>query len=120
MSGPRRPVELRYRALTHHNPGRSAVTVYAMDTGPWICVARDLDGHLGPPIRTAVRALAAVIHRELVPVGTDWQLVLVGPGGRLERVEWGEAFGGWFARPRFEEVSSLVSVVGIPPLDTGV
>jgi hypothetical protein len=108
-------LELRYRALTHHNPGRCAVTLYRMQDGPWVCVAENLGGHLGPPVRTAVRALAAVIHRELIPVGVDWQLVLVGEDGRLERVEWGEAFGGWFARPRFSALSSLVSVVGIPP-----
>ena len=74
------PVELRYRALTHHNPGRCAVTVYRMQAGPWVCVAENLDGHLGPPVRTAVRAVAAVIHRELIPAGVDWQLVLVGAG----------------------------------------
>jgi hypothetical protein len=112
--------ELRYRALTHHNPGRCSVTVYPMDEGPWICIAQDLGGHMGPPVRTAVRAVAAVIHRELIPVGVDWQLVLVGArsgahDGRLERVEWGEAFGGWFARPRFVDLASLVSVVGFPP-----
>jgi hypothetical protein len=44
--------------------------------------------------------------------------VLRGPGGRLERVEWGEAFGGWFARPRFAELRTLVSMVGILPLDS--
>lgn len=114
MSGPA-AVELRYRALTHHNPGRCAVTLYRMEPGPWICVVENVEGHIGPPVRTAVRAVAAVIHRELIPEGVDWQLVLVGPAGRLERVEWGEAFGGWFARPRFLEVASLVSVVGIQP-----
>jgi len=113
MSGVRH--ELRYRALTHHNPGRCAVTVYPMDEGQWVCVTENLEGHMGPPVRTAVRAVAAVIHRELIPVGIDWQLLLVAHDGRLERVEWGEAFGGWFARPRFLDVSSLVSVVGIPP-----
>jgi hypothetical protein len=111
--------ELRYRALTHHNSGRCAVTLYGTDEGAWICVAENLEGHLGPPVRTAVRAVAAVIHRELIPEGVDWQLVLVGHGGRLERVEWGEAFGGWFARPRFCDLPSLVSVVGIRPLDMG-
>jgi hypothetical protein len=114
VSGPA-PVELRYRALTHHNPGRCAVTVYRLQEGPWVCVAENLDGHLGPPVRTAVRAVAAAIHRELVPVGTDWQLVLVTPDGRLERVEWGEAFGGWFARPRFADLASLVSAVDADP-----
>jgi hypothetical protein len=109
------PIELRYRALTHHNPGRCAVTVYPTDEGPWYCVAQDVDGHMGPPVRTAVRAVAAVIHRELIPVSVDWQLVLVAHDGRLERVEWGEAFGGWFARPRFVDLASLVSVVGLPP-----
>ena len=59
-------------------------------------------------MRTAVRAVAAVIHRELVPVGVDWRLVLVGRDGRLEVVEWGEAFGGWFARPRFAPLSARV------------
>jgi hypothetical protein len=112
------PVELRYRALTHHNPGVCAVTVYRMDEGPWVCVAENLDGHLGPPVRTAVRAVAAVIHRELIPAGVDWCLVLVAADGRLERVEWGEAFGGWFARPRFAELRTLVSLVGILPLDS--
>jgi len=107
--------DLPYRALTHHNPGRCAVTVYPMDDGPWVCVAEDVEGHMGPPVRTAVRAVAAVIHRELIPVGIDWQLVLVGGGGRLERVEWGEAFGGWFARPRFVDLPSLLPVAGIPP-----
>jgi hypothetical protein len=116
MSGsPPLLVELRYRALTHHNPGVCAVTLYRMDVGPWVCVAEDLDGHLGPPVRTAVRAVAAVIQRELIPVGVDWQLVLRGHDGRLERVEWGESFGGWFARPRFAELGTLVSMVGIPP-----
>jgi hypothetical protein len=114
MSGPP-PVELRYRALTHHNPGRCAVEVYPRDEGPWYCVARNVDGHMGPPVRTAVRAVAAVIHRELIPEGVDWCLVLAASDGRLERVEWGEAFGGWFARPRFVDVSSLVAVVGIQP-----
>jgi hypothetical protein len=109
------PVELRYRALTHHNPGRCTVTVYPMQGGPWVCVAENLDGHLGPPVRTAVRAVAATIHRELVPSGTDWQLVLVSPDGRLERVEWGEAFGGWFARPSFVDLVSLVSAVDADP-----
>jgi hypothetical protein len=107
--------ELRYRALTHHNPGRCAVTLYRPEDSPLVCVAENLDDHMGPPVRTAVRALAAVIHRELIPVGVDWQLVLVGGDGRLELVEWGEAFGGWFAHPRFVALSSLVSVVGIPP-----
>jgi hypothetical protein len=109
------PVELRYRALTHHNPVRCVVTVYRMQEGPWVCLAENLDGHLGPPVRTAVRAVAAAIHRELVPVGVDWQLVLVTPDGRLERVEWGEAFGGWFARPRFVDLTSLVSPVDADP-----
>ena len=36
-------------------------------------------------------------YRELIPVGIDWQLVLMGEHGRLELVEWGEAFGGWVA-----------------------
>jgi hypothetical protein len=107
--------ELRYRALTHHNPGRCAVTLYSVEGGPLVCVAENLDAHMGPQIRTAVRALAAVIQRELIPVGCDWQLVLVGRDGRLELVEWGESFGGWFARPRFVSLASLVSVVGIPP-----
>jgi hypothetical protein len=101
-------VELHYRALTHHNRGRCLVAVHPSGEGPWVCVAEDCDGHLGPPVRTAVRAVAAVIHRELVPVGTDWQLVLVGSDGRLERVEWGESFGGWFARPRFVPLSARV------------
>jgi hypothetical protein len=101
--------------LTHHNPGRCAVTLHRAERGPWVCVAENLEGHLGPPIRTAVRALAAVIQRELIPVGVDWQLVLVGGDGRLERVEWGESFGGWFARPRFIGVTSLVSPAGTPP-----
>jgi hypothetical protein len=114
MTGPA-PIELGYRALTHHNPGRCTATLYRMDEGPWVCVVQDLDGHLGPPVRTAVRAVAAVIHRELIPVGVDWQLVLAAHDGRLERVEWGEAFGGWFARPRFSALSSLVSVVGAYP-----
>ena len=109
------PIEIHYRALTHHNPGRCAVTVHPMDESPWVCVAEDVEGHMGPPVRTAVRAVAAVIHRELIPVGIDWQLVLVGGGGRLERVEWGEAFGGWFARPRFVDLPSLLPVAGIPP-----
>ena len=108
-------IELSYRALTHHNPGRCAVTLYPMDEGPWVCVAENVDGHLGPPVRTAVRAVAAVIHRELIPVGVDWLLVLVGAHGRLELVEWGESFGGWFARPRFGELASLVPLVGISP-----
>jgi hypothetical protein len=102
-------VELRYRALTHHNPGRCLVTVHRSPDAAWVCVARDCDDHLGPPVRTAVRAVAAVIHRELVPVGTDWQLIVAGRDGRLERVEWGEAFGGWFARPRFVAVSSVLA-----------
>lgn len=118
MSVRPRTTELRYRALTHHNPGRCAVTVYHMDEGPWVCVAEDLDGHLGPPVRTAVRAIAAVIHRELIPERVDWRLVLRGQDGRLERVEWEEAFGGWFARPRFSELRTLVSMVGIHPLDS--
>jgi hypothetical protein len=107
--------ELRYRALTHHNPGRCSLIVYRTDDGPWVCVAEDVGGHMGPPVRTAVRAVAAVIHRELIPEGVDWQLVLVAHDGRLERVEWGESFGGWFAKPRFSELASLVSMVGIPP-----
>jgi hypothetical protein len=102
------PVELFYRALTHHNRGRCLVTVHPSADGPWVCVAADCDGHLGPPVRTAVRAVAAVIHRELVPERVDWQLVLVGRGGGLERVDWGEAFGGWFARPRFVPLSARV------------
>lgn len=118
MSARPRMTELRYRALTHHNPGRCSVTVYPMDEGPWVCVAQDLGGHMGPPVRTAVRAVAAVIHRELIPVRVDWRLVLRGQNGRLERVEWGEAFGGWFARPRFAELRTLVSMVGIHPLDS--
>jgi hypothetical protein len=101
-------VELRYRALTHHNPGRCLVTVHSSADAAWVCVAEDCDGHLGPPVRTAVRAVAAVIHRELVPIGVDWRLVLVGRDGRLEGVEWGEAFGGWFARPRFVPLSARV------------
>ena len=109
MSGPA-PVELRYRALTHHNPGRCSVTLYRMDAGPWVCVARDVAEHMGPPVRTAVRAVAAVIHRELIPAGVDWLLVLVAHDGRLERVEWGEAFGGWFAKPRFVDLASLVGI----------
>ena len=111
----RRAVDLRYRALTHHNPGRCAVTVYPLDDGPWVCVAANVDGHLGPPVRTAVRAVAAVIQRDLIPVGVDWQLVLAAGDGRLELVEWGESFGGWFARPRFRPLATLVSVMGIPP-----
>jgi hypothetical protein len=51
-------------------------------------------------------------------VGVDWRLVLVAADGRLECVEWGEAFGGWFARPRFAELRTLVSLVGILPLDS--
>ena len=43
-------LELRYRALTHHNPGRCTVTLYRMQDAPWVCVAEDLDGHLGPPV----------------------------------------------------------------------
>jgi hypothetical protein len=109
------PVELHYRALTHHNPGRCLVTVHPSPDGAWVCVAEDCDGHLGPPVRTAVRAVAAVIHRELVPVGVDWRLVLVGRDRRLELIEWGEAFGGWFARPSFEPLSSHVPGVGAPP-----
>jgi hypothetical protein len=97
--------ELQYRALTHQNPGRCLVTVHRS----WVCAVEDCDGHLGPPVRTAVRAVAAVIHRRLVPVGVDWQLVLVGRDGRLERVEWGEAFGGWFARPTFVPLSTAVT-----------
>ncbi len=85
------------------------MTVHPSADGPWVCVATDCDGHLGPPVRTAVRAVAAVIHRELVPERVDWQLVLVGRDGSLERVEWGEAFGGWFARPRFVPLVSPVS-----------
>lgn len=110
-----RPVELRYRALTHPNPGRCLVSVERSCDGPWACVVRDLDGHLGPPVRTAVRAVAAVIHRELIPVGVDWQLVVEARDGRLARVEWGEAFGGWFARPRFVPVASVVPEIYQPP-----
>jgi hypothetical protein len=72
-------------------------------------VATDCDGHLGPSVRTAVRAVAAVIHRELVPVGVDWQLIVEARDGRLERVEWGEAFGGWFARPSFVPVAPVLA-----------
>jgi hypothetical protein len=94
------PVELRYRTLTHHNPGRCLVTVVRAFDGPWTCVVADCGGHLGPPVRTAVRAIAAVIQRELIPDGIDWLLLLERRDG-LERVEWGESFGGWFAHPRF-------------------
>jgi hypothetical protein len=111
----RTPVELRYRALTHHNPGRCLVTVERAFDAPWTCLVGDCDGHLGPPVRTAVRAVAAVIHRELIPVGIDWQLVLVGRDGRLERVEWGESFGGWFAHPRFSPLMPAVAEATRPP-----
>jgi hypothetical protein len=104
------PVELRYRTLTHHNPGRCSVVVHRPQDAAWVCVVSDCDGHLGPPVRTAVRAVAAVIHRDLVPTGVDWQLVLAGRDGRRERVEWGEAFGGWFARPQFVPVAAPSSL----------
>ena len=57
-----------------------------------------------------------MIHRELIPVGIDWQLVLMGEHGRAgARRKRGARRGGWSARPRFSALPSLVSVVGIPP-----
>ena len=106
-------VELRYRALTHHNPGRCLVTVVRALDAPWMCLVADCDGHLGPPVRTAVRAVAAVIQRELIPAGVDWQLLLGTHAGGLERVEWGESFGGWFAHPRFVPLQTVL--VDSPP-----
>jgi hypothetical protein len=101
-------VELRYRALTHHNPGRCLVTVVRAPDAPWTCRVADQDGHLGPPVRTAVRAVAAAIQRELVPPGVEWQLLLETASG-LERVEWGESFGGWFAHPRFIPLQTAIA-----------
>jgi hypothetical protein len=63
-------------------------------------------------VRTAVRAVAAAIHRELVPEARRLAGVLVGRDGSLERVEWGEAFGGWFARPRFVPLVSRAHDAG--------
>jgi hypothetical protein len=108
------PIALRYRALTHHNPGRCLVTVVRAPEGPWTCLAADTDGHLGPPVRTAVRAVAAVIQRELIPAGVDWQLLLETRDG-FERVEWGESFGGWFAHPRFVPLLPAVVEIQRPP-----
>jgi hypothetical protein len=108
-------VELRYRALTHHNAGRCLVTVQRSLDGPWTCVVADLDGHLGPRVRTAVRAVAAVIQRQLIPVGVDWHLLLESRDGRLERVEWGESFGGWFAHPRFTPLQPAIVEGRHPP-----
>jgi hypothetical protein len=108
-------VELRYRALTHHNPGRCLVTVVRTLDAPWSCLVTDCDGHLGPPVRTAVRAVAAVIQRELIPPGVEWTLLLVRRAGGLERVEWGESFGGWFAHPRFLPVPTVLAAAERPP-----
>jgi hypothetical protein len=109
------PVELRYRALTHHNPGCCLVTVVRAEDAPWTCLVADGDGHLGPPVRTAVRAVAAVIQRELIPPGVAWQLLLETRAGGLERVEWGESFGGWFAHPRFVPLQTVLAEPQRPP-----
>jgi hypothetical protein len=95
--------ELRYRALTHFNPGRCAVEVDERDDGPWLVVVSDLPGHDGPRVTNAIRVIAAVVARDLLPPRTDWRLVVRRSDGTHAAVEFGEAFAGWFNRPEFRD-----------------
>jgi hypothetical protein len=103
--------ELRYRTLTHINPGRCLVELHDQGDGRGVLAvaSRTLgpEAAAGPSLVNGASAIATGIQRDLLPEERrcgELTLVLRTATGPC-LVAFAESFDGWFARPSFEPLT---------------
>lgn len=106
--------ELRYRTLTHVNPGRCLVELHDRADGRGVLAvatsAPEAAWAHAPSLVNAAAAIATGIQRDLL---SDEQrragltLVVHAPTGPC-LVEFAESFGGWFGRPAFQPLTGAM------------
>jgi hypothetical protein len=107
-------VELRYRTLTHVNPGRCLVELHEDPDGRGVvAVASSAPASSwarSPSLVNGASAIATGIQRELLSDEArraGLTLVVRTPTGPC-LVAFAESFDGWFARPSFEPLTDAM------------
>jgi hypothetical protein len=101
--------ELRYRTLTHTNPGRCLVELHAPAGAQGVvAVASALPATGGPSLVNGACAIAARVRGDLLTAEQRRQeltlVVHAGVGPRL--VSFAESFDGWFGAPSFAPLTA--------------